>query len=287
MSYRTPKKKPLSHRGRSRKIVHHTKIIGRHGKEALQESERHFQAVWEAASNAMILSTPGGTVLAANPAYYRLYGYTPEEVLGKDFSIIFPVEQRAWAQKLYDYIFQSPATNSSFEGSTVRSDGAECFIEARYSFITHNNTRTAMISIIRDITERKKAEEALRDSKLKLHLALELAHMGTWEWDIVSNKIFWSANLEIALGFVPGTLSRGYEDFLQVVHPEDRALVEQELRRALTEGTDYKVEFRAIRADGALFWSANQGQVLYDDAGKPVRMIGVSMNITDSKQLEQ
>jgi PAS domain S-box-containing protein len=252
--------------------------------EASSESEAHFQAVWQAASDAMVLSNADGTVFAANPAYYSLYGYQPEEVLGKDFSIIFPSEQREWARKLYTYIFQGPAIHSSSEATILRADGSERYVEARYSFITQNDTRTAMLSIIRDITERKRAEEALRDSKLKLHLALELAHMGTWEWDIASNKIDWSTNLEIALGFAPGTFSGRFEDFLRVIHPEDKDRVEREIRRTLVEGTDYQIEFRSLGADGAVYWSANRGQVIYDDEGKPARMIGVSMAIPASRR---
>jgi PAS domain S-box-containing protein len=252
--------------------------------EASSESEERFQVVWQAASDAMALSNSVGTVFAANPAYYSLYGYRPEEVLGKDFSIIFPIEQREWARKLYTYIFQGPATNSAFESTILRPDGSERCVEAVYSFIMHNDTRTAMLSIIRDITERKRAEEALRDSKMKLHMALELAHMGTWEWDIASNKIDWSTNLEIALGFAPGTFSGGFEDFLRVIHPEERDMVEQEIKRALVEGTDYKSEFRSVRTDGAVYWSANRGQVIYDDEGKPARMLGVSMAIPESKR---
>ncbi len=254
--------------------------------EAFSEGEERFQAIWQVASDAMVLSRSDGTVFAANPAYYHLYGYSPEEVLGKDYSIIFPLEQREWAHKLYTYIFQGSAIDSSFEASTLRADGTERFVETRYSFITHNDTRTAMLSIIRDITERKKVEEALRDSKLKLHLALKLAHMATWEWEIASDRIYWSANLEIAMGFAPGTFCGYFKDFLRVVHPEDQDLVEREMRRALAEGADYKGEFRAVRTDGAVYWSVNRGQVIYDDAGKPARMIGVSVDITERKQAE-
>lgn len=252
--------------------------------EVSSEGEERFQAIWQAASDAMALSRPDGTVFAANPAYYQLYGYTPEEVLGKDFSIIFPIAEREWAQKLYTYIFQGPATNSSSEATIVRADGTERFVEARYSFIMHNDTRTAMLSIVRDMTERKRTEEALRDSKLKLHLALELAHMGTWEWDIASNKVYWSANLEIALGFAPGTFGGRFEDFLRVIHSDDKERVEREIGRALEEGADYKIEFRSLGADGTVYRSANQGQVIYDDEGKPARMIGVSMAIPESKR---
>src|SRR3984893_13965773 len=82
--------------------------------QVLKEGERLFRAVWEHASDAMALSTSDGTVIAANPAYFHLYGFPQEEVIGKHFSIIFPEDQRKTAHELYDYIFQSPDISPSF-----------------------------------------------------------------------------------------------------------------------------------------------------------------------------
>ncbi len=247
--------------------------------QALQESEWSFREVWEYASDAMAISNADGTVFAANPAYFHLYGYPPEDVIGKNYSVIFPKEQRKAAQELYDYIFQSSTISPSFETTIMRADGSERFVEASYNFITRDGTRVAMISIVRDITERKKAEEDLRVNQLKLHIALEVGQMGSWDWDIESNTLHCSANLEAALGFAPGSFKASYESFLELVHSQDRALVDQEVKRALEEGTDYKIEFRVVLPDGSLRWMKIHGQVLYDDAGKPVRMIGISTGL--------
>ena len=248
-------------------------------KEALQESGWDFSAVWEYASDAIALSTADATVFAANPAYFHLYGYPPQDIIGKNFSIIFPPEQRQSAEQLYDYIFKSPTISPSFETTIVRADGTERFVEASYNFITDNGTRIAMISIVRDITERKKTEEALRVSQLKLHLALEVGQMGSWDWDIVSNTVRLSANFEAALGLVPGSYDANYATFLEMVHPQDRALFEREVKSTLEEGTDFKIEFRSVTSDGSILWTRAHGQVLFDEAGKPIRMIGVSTGV--------
>ena len=141
--------------------------------EALHESEQQFRAVWENASDAMALSTADGIVFAANPAYFRLYGYSPEAVIGKNYAIIFPAEQRKAAQELYRYIFQSPTISPSFETTICRADGAERFVELSYNFITHNGKRIAMISIVRDITQRKKARRGTSYQPDKAPLSLE------------------------------------------------------------------------------------------------------------------
>jgi PAS domain S-box-containing protein len=220
--------------------------------QKLKDSERLFRAVWEYASDAMALSTPDGTVFAANPAYFHLYGFPQEEVIGKHFSIIFPEEQRKTAHELYDYIFQSPAISPSFVGPVRRADGTERFVESRYHFISHDGQRIAMLSTICDITERKRLEEALWVSEEKLRIALEVGHMDSWDWDIESNLMRWSAPLDAPFGLVGGGLGVSYETFMGLVHPQDRSLVDQEMRRALEEGTDINVEFRAGVVDGTL-----------------------------------
>lgn len=127
--------------------------------EALRDSEQHFRAIWQAASDAMALSAPDGTVLDANPAYYQLYGYPAEEVIGNNFSLIVPEEQRQKARELYAALFLSPTVISPVKARIVRADGTESIVEASYSFVTQNGIRTAMLSIIRDVSERKKVEE--------------------------------------------------------------------------------------------------------------------------------
>lgn len=247
--------------------------------QILKDSERLFRAVWEYASDAMALSTADGTVFAANPAYLQLYGFPLEEVIGKHFSIIFPEEQRKTAHELYDYIFQSPTISPSFAVPVRRSDGTERFVESRYRFISHEGQRIAMLSIIRDITEQKRAEEALWVSDEKLRIALEIGKLGSWDWDIEPNLIRWSAHLDTFSGLTGGDPGVSYEAFMELIHPQERTLVDQTLRRALEEGTDFTVDFRAGLAGDPLSWKRIQGEILHNEEGKPIRVIGISMDV--------
>ena len=255
--------------------------------QVLKESERLFRAVWEYASDAMALSTSDGTVFAANPAYFHLYGFPEEEVIGKHFSIIFPAEQRKVAHELYDYIFQSPTLGPPFVGPIRRADGSERFVESRYNFISHYGQRIAMLSIVHDMTERKRLEEALWVSEEKLRIALEAGHMDSWDWDIEANLIRWSAQLDASFGLIGGGLGVSYEAFMELVYPQDRPPVDQKMRRALEEGTDFTVEFRVGVVDDTPCWKRIQGQVLHDEAGQPIRMIGISMDVPQGKQVEK
>ncbi len=254
------------------------------GEESLfSESESRFRAVWEAAADAMSLSTPDGTVVAANSAYFRLYGYSPEEVLGKNFSLIFPEEQQTWAQELYLHMFTSPKMGVAVETPIRRADGMERMVESRYTFLTQQGQRTAMLSIIRDITEQKRVEEALHEAHLKLHMALEMGNMVTWKWERSTNTIHWSANVKTTFGFAPGRSSSSFDAFLEFVHPDDRVYLNEELQNAFAEGMDSTVEFRIGAPDGTVHRVKAQSQVLYDEKGQPECMIGVCMDMTREK----
>jgi PAS domain S-box-containing protein len=133
---------------------------------ALRLSEQRFHAVWDAAADAMALSNAEGIVLAANPAYYELYGYSPEQVVGQSFALIFPADQRPSAVAQYMALFQQRTDIPPYESNIRRADGAERIVEARATFITLEDSQIVLLSIIRDVTARKQLE-AERDQLLK------------------------------------------------------------------------------------------------------------------------
>ncbi len=137
-------------------------------KAALQESKDLFSAVWECASDAMVLSDAQGVVTAANAAYLELYGYSAPDVIGQDFAIILPEAERDAARAQYKAVFASPEIPPAFESIIQRADGTERIVESRIGFIVRERQRIALLSIIRDITERRQIEQALRQSHAHL-----------------------------------------------------------------------------------------------------------------------
>jgi PAS domain S-box-containing protein len=130
---------------------------------ARRESEARFQAVWEATSEALALSDPEGIVLAVNPAYCALYGRAPEEIIGHDFAVIFPEAEHAGAMEQYRAVFADPDPPRSYETRVQRPDGTERVVEARADFLVQDGERVAMISAIRDVTDRKRLDQAQQD----------------------------------------------------------------------------------------------------------------------------
>ncbi|MBD2532221.1 PAS domain S-box protein [Nostoc flagelliforme FACHB-838] len=135
-----------------------------------------------------------------------------------------------------------------------------------------------------EIAQRQQVEVLLGESEKRLKLALEFSQMGLWDWNIVTNEVIWSENYEALFGVLPGSFDGPYETFQKCVHPEDRQSVMQGIVQALAQKTDYNDEFRIIRSDQSLHWISAKGKFIYNDQGKPVRMIGVCMETTVCKQ---
>lgn len=128
-----------------------------------------------------------------------------------------------------------------------------------------------------EIIDRKQAEE-------RLTLALEAADMSTWDWDILTNHITRAGKHEKLFGLTPGTFGETYEAALSYVHPEDRQLLAQAVVHSIRERVRYDQEFRIVWPDGSIRWLAGKGQVFCDETGSAMRMVGISVDITDRKQ---
>src|SRR5205085_4511521 len=118
-----------------------------------------------------------------------------------------------------------------------------------------------------------------------LRLALDAGRMGVWDWNIATGEVSWAESLEPLHGLAPGTFPGTIEGFRALVHPDDRDAVDRAITKAVDEGTGYDVEFRNVRPDGAVGWIAGNGRVFRDASGRPVRMIGVGMDVTDRRRL--
>jgi len=137
----------------------------------------------------------------------------------------------------------------------------------------------------REIDARKQAEEQVRESERRLRLAMEAAGTGLWEWDVATNAVAWSPECYPIHGLREGEFDGTGVGFDGVVHPDDRVRVWATVRGAMEKRARYECEFRIVRHDGVR-WVANLGSVVYDDLGRPVKMIGTITDITTRKEAE-
>ncbi|HVH29897.1 MAG TPA: ATP-binding protein [Vicinamibacterales bacterium] len=133
--------------------------------------------------------------------------------------------------------------------------------------------------------ERTRTEEQTRRSEERLRFALDAASMGTWDWDLSTNVVQWSDNLEQIHGLPPGSFDGTFASYEREIHPDDRGRVLASTRRALAEGVPHDIEYRVVAPDGSVRWCEGKGRVEYQD-GRPVRMSGVCMMVSRRKEAE-
>ncbi len=138
-----------------------------------------------------------------------------------------------------------------------------------------------------EIIERKRVEEALARSEERYALALRAAEAGSWDWDIRTDALHWSEQIEPLFGFERGAFAGTFEAFLECVHPDDRQVLLDAVAACLDDDEDYAIEHRIIWPDGTVHWVSETGDVVRDDTGAPVRMLGVVQDITSRKRAEQ
>ena len=138
----------------------------------------------------------------------------------------------------------------------------------------------------RHITERKRAESELRDSQRKLEAAQRIAHVGWWERDFITNRVSLSDEVCRTFGVQPVDLPEWHGRWLDLIHPDDRARAAEAAAEALQGGRRYDLEYRVVRPDGSIRIVHSQGDVTWDESGRPLRQFGVLQDITELRQTE-
>lgn len=262
----------------------------RHGvEEALRQSEERAAHLIEGVKDyAIFTMDPRGRIVTWNEGARRLLGYEPEEALGQPCALTFTDEDRRAGRPERELQTAQSTGSAMDENWAVRKDGSRFWASgvttALRDPIGHHS---GFIKIFRDLTERRRAEEALRDNERRLRVALAAARMGTWLWNIPTNEDRLDESLRRLLDIPEGEDVHTFEDFLGKVHPEDRPAVAAAFDDAVRQGKSLNVEFRVVWRDGSVHWLRDQGDVIADAQGRPVQLAGACVDITERKQMEE
>ncbi|CAN5447940.1 hypothetical protein BH10PLA1_BH10PLA1_00440 [soil metagenome] len=255
----------------------------------LRELTGRQGAILESALDCIVSMDENGRVLEWNPAAERTFGYTRDEVLGKEMAtyIIPPAMRDLHRAGLAEYLRtgEGPVLGKRLELTAVRKDGSEFPVEVSITRVPIDGP-AMFTGQLRDISDRKRAEEALRESEERLRRGLDAGKTGTWDWDIPNNRVKWSERLYEFHGIKPGEFSERVEDFNKLVHPQDTDRVQKLIQESVKNRTPYEAEFRVVHPSGQIRWIATNGKVYYDAAGRPQRMLGATTDVTDRKWAE-
>lgn len=232
---------------------------------------------------AVIATDLGGRIIYANRAAFTLYRWDSADVLGRNILEVTPAE--GMAEKAREIMVQlhrgQPWTG---EFLVRRLDGTVFTALVTDSPVyDHHRNLIGIIGISSDITALKQAEEYAARQQSMLSFAARMAGLGSWEYDIVNDKLVWSEETAQIFG-VPNQTINNYETLLSFVHPDDRPTMAQIHERTITVGGVVEMEYRICRPDGAERQLISRGQTEVDANGKPLRRWGMVLDVTDQKR---
>jgi PAS domain S-box-containing protein len=226
-----------------------------------------------------------GLFLDVNEQACRAHGFTRDEYLSLRVSEFDPTlgDPGTFARNVAHL---RQVGTLVLEGMHRRKDGSMFPVEVSLTYARLD--RDYLLSVVRDLTERKYSEEALRGSQERLQLALQASGLGPWDWDLRTNAVEFSPEWKRQLGYRPEEFPNRYEEWENRLHPNDRAQVLEAMRGYL-EGRrpEYAQEFRLRHKDGSYRWIYTRGVVLRDAGGKQTHMLGYHLDITERKRLEE
>lgn len=246
-----------------------------------------FNAFIELFPDAVVIVGKDGRIVQVNAQAERMFGYDRRRLAGKPLELLMPERFRKRHAVLRASYAAAPATRPMGAGRELvarRKDGSEFPVDIMLSPMDGADGPLTL-GVVRDVTERKRVEDALRDSEARLNLSLDSARMGAWDLDLVSDTSVRNLRHDQIFGYASLQRDWGVRRFLQHVPEEDLKTVHKAFDEAYSRG-HLSLECRIRRADGTIGWINAQGRCYLDAAGVPVRMSGTVMDVTERKELE-
>jgi PAS domain S-box-containing protein len=243
---------------------------------------------FEVCRETIFITTPQGNFRYVNPAGVELFGYaSPQEMLGLDIGADIyadPEERRRFGKEIGERGFVK-----DYQLELKKKDGGRMMsLVTATAVMDERGEVVEYQGLHRDITLREREKEMLRADRDRLDLALRIAGIGGWDWDIASGRIDFDGQSCCMLGLDPAAFRGTREEFYGAVHPDDREEIRSRLYRYVNrEEEAYKAEYRVIWPDGSVHYIIGNGSALRDESGRALKLHGVQMDVTEQRQVEQ
>ena len=251
--------------------------------QSLHVSEARFRRFVENSPDAFLLHQSDGTIIDINDRGCAQLGYSRDELIGLTpyaFDIEMTPEKMESLFKLLNQ-GQRPI----FETHHRCKNGTVIPVEVHLSPV-ETTGELQVLSTVRDVSARKQIEEELRAKHELLEETQELAHLGSFEWNVKTNQLTWSDELYRIYGYAPQEIEMSIETFFGHLHPDDLSFARAQIHQACLNGSAFSMEERILRRDGSIHTLDSRGRVICDDSGQPARIIGACIDITERKRFE-
>jgi PAS domain S-box-containing protein len=265
-------------------VLHGRARAEQHAIEALRHSEAQWKEVFEHNPVMYFMVDAAGTVLSVNTFGAAQLGYSVSELLGQSVLKVFPAEEQHAAQSNVAICLENIGQTHSWEICKVRKDGSSLWVRENAKAVRRLDNQLIVLIACEDVTERKEAENALRQSEMYLAEAQRLSRTGSFGWRVASGEIIWSEETFRMFGYdkVP---SIKHATVFQRVHPEDRARVEQTIDRASGDGKDFEHGYRLLMPDGSVKHVHATAHAVTDASGG-IEFVGAVTDVTSRKRAE-
>ncbi len=253
-----------------------------------EEMRERLASIVDSSDDAILSKTLEGTITAWNRGAEKIFGYSAAEIVGKPMLVLLPPGRIDEESDLLTRIRRGESVEH-FETVRVRKDGTNIDVSVTISPIRDANDAVVGASkVARDITQRKRAEESLREKEQRLSESQRIAHIGSWTLDPNDpiGRLVWSDEMYRMYGVSRDTFAPTVVELLKRIIPEDRSAVQKWIAACAAGERPGDVEFRLRLPDGTIRVFSRRGELQYDSDNKPVRMVGTSQDITERRLTE-
>lgn len=251
-------------------------------------SDRVQQEIFDHAAVGIAQISLDGKFLRVNHRYCEMLGYSEAELLTKTVRDINPPDNCAEVLTGCEQLQAGAITSHSVEKRYVRKDGSVFWGRLHRSLIRNQeNVAQYFVAVVEDVTDKVQVEQALREREQQLVLAQSAARLGVWDRDLRTDVTATSGHYAQLRGLQPENSQITHEEWLAIIHPDDRERVERDLRECIAGTHIWDEEFRVVWPDGSVHWLLAKGQVFLDEEGQPVRMSGASVDVTERKRVDE
>ena len=251
----------------------------------LAESEARLAAVIGSAKDAILIAGADQRVTLFNAAAEQRFGYPAAQALGQPISRFIPKELHAPPDAQGQPV-ESLSHVVRWGNRGVRADGEEFPIEASVSRTSAGGQKLYTV-VVRDVTERRRAEEALRQAAGDLAEAQGIARLGSWRWQVGADRVTWSDELCRIFGLDPGGHPATFEAVFERIHPGDRERCRRVVEEALRTGEPFTCRHRIVCPDGAVRELEGRGKVVANGDGAPREIVGTAQDVTEARRAEE
>ncbi|MES9933297.1 MAG: transporter substrate-binding domain-containing protein [Candidatus Sedimenticola sp. PURPLELP] len=240
-------------------------------------------SIESSAEGFFLIDAVTGVFIDVNPAACELLGYSSKELTNGMHAYDF--DQRLSRESWPEFVQGIDKSGSMRIETVIRNRKGELInVEISTNRLVYEEGELLM-AYVHDIGERVEWSRRLQESEERFQRALKFSEIGAWDFNIVDGNLHWSRQIAPLFGYEEGALDTSYDNFIGAIHPDDRDMVQSAVTASIETGAVYDVEHRVVWPDGTVRWLLERGDVVRDDSGQPLHMLGVVQDITETRRI--